>query len=82
MPDDIKMDLARLLRDKQAARDEALGRWVRSARSISRMMMDGAAEFGRFDAAAFRAACEDLDLATRQVGPLEDEVRELRGRLA
>ena len=81
MAHDVKMAFARLLRDKQDELCQCKDRWAKTARSIIRMLMDGAAAIDRFDAAAFAAAVEDLHEATAAISPLEAEVTELKARL-
>ena len=81
MVDDVRLQFARLLRDKQDELTACKDRWARTARSITRMLMDGAVAIHQFDAAAFHAAVEDLTAATADIAPLEAEVRELKARL-
>lgn len=81
MTHDVRMQFARLLGDKQDELSEVRDRWAKTARSIIRMLMDGAAAFDRFDTTAFAAAVEDLYRATAAMEPLEAEVKELKARL-
>ena len=81
MADDIRLEFARLLRDKQDELTACRDQWAKTARSIIRMLMDGAAAIDRFDSAAFAAAVEDLQQAATAIEPLEGQVKELRARL-
>lgn len=81
MAQNIKMDFARLLRDKQQQLEAAQAAWAESARSIMRMLSDAVVDFDQFDFAAFDAAVDDLRRQTGAVRPLINETTELRNRL-
>lgn len=81
MRDDIKLHFARLLKDKQEELEAAQDRWARTARSLTRMLADGAAAIDRFDLASFDAAVADLHKATNDVVPIHEQVQEIKARL-
>ena len=81
MANDVKMEFARLLRDRQDELTACKDRWAKTARSIIRMLMDAAVDLGKFDTPAFNAAVEDLHRDTAAIAPLEEQVKELRARL-
>lgn len=81
MVDDMRIHFARLLRDKQEELEACQDRWAKTARSLSRMLSDGAGAIERFDLSAFDAAAEDLRKATNDVAPVHGQAQELRARL-
>lgn len=81
MSDDMRIQFARLLRDKQEELEACQDRWAKTARSITRMLSDGAAAIEQFDLSAFDAAAQDIRKATNDVAPLHEQAQELKARL-
>jgi len=77
MPEDIKMTLANLLRDKQQALEDAEAALGQSARSMTRMLMD----LDEFTLDGFRAVCEDIERQYPRVQELRADLKKIKAQM-
>ena len=78
MPDDLKMDYARLLRDQEGDLKTAEAELGHTCRSLMRQLT----AMDEFDQRSFDLACEDLREQFPEVAGLRENIRKIRARLA